>query len=105
MGPSSTFTLNRGRAIICDGDPISIHSGRPLPPLGTTLLSAIFFTVLLNRYLERRSGSYLLWWALGIFAYGLGTALESSITLFGNSIALTKAWYIAGALLGGYPLA
>ena len=38
-------------------------------------------------------------------AYGIGTALEESVTLFGNSISLTKAWYVAGALLGGYPLA
>lgn len=37
--------------------------------------------------------------------YGLGTAIESTITLAGNSVFLTKAWYIAGALLGGYPLA
>ena len=38
-------------------------------------------------------------------AYGIGTGLESSVTLFGNTILLTKAWYIAGALFGGYPLA
>lgn len=38
-------------------------------------------------------------------AYGIGTALESSVTLFGNTVSLTKAWYIAGKLLGGYPLA
>ena len=25
--------------------------------------------------------------------------------MFGNSVGLTKGWYIAGALLGGYPLA
>lgn len=48
---------------------------------------------------------HLTWWALGVFFYGVGTGLESTITLFGNSIALTKAWYVAGALLGGYPLA
>jgi hypothetical protein len=40
-----------------------------------------------------------------VLCYGLGTALESSVTLFGNSPGLNKAWYIAGALLGGYPLA
>ncbi len=40
-----------------------------------------------------------------MFTFGLGTGLESCITLFGNSLALNKAWYIAGALLGGYPLA
>ena len=74
-------------------------------PIATTVLSAVFFVVLVRRYVTRHSGPHLLWWAGGIFAYGLGTALEGSITLFGNSVALTKAWYIAGALLGGYPLA
>lgn len=74
-------------------------------PIATTVLSAIFFGVLTARWISRRSGPHLLWWAGGIFFYGLGTALESAITLQGNSIALNKAWYVAGALLGGYPLA
>jgi hypothetical protein len=47
----------------------------------------------------------LLWWATGVFTYGLGTLLESLITLNGNTILLNKLWYIAGAILGGYPLA
>jgi hypothetical protein len=47
----------------------------------------------------------LAWWAFGVFTYGVGTALESTITLFGNSAQLTQAWYIAGAVWGGYPLA
>lgn len=74
-------------------------------PIATTILSAIFLTVLLRRASTRGFPPHLMWWALGIFAYGLGTALESSVTLFGNTIVLNKAWYIAGALLGGYPLA
>jgi hypothetical protein len=74
-------------------------------PIATTILSAIFATILLRRYFTRRTGLHLLWWGLGMVAYGLGTALESSITLFGNTVWQTKAWYIAGALLGGYPLA
>ena len=74
-------------------------------PIATTLLSAVFLGVLIRRWLRHRSGPHLLWWAAGIFTYGLGTALESAITLTGNTIALNKAWYIAGALLGGYPLA
>ncbi len=74
-------------------------------PIGTTVLSAIFCAVLLHRYLTRRSGPHLLWWAFGIFTYGVGTALESFITLHGNTPALNKAWYIAGAIFGGYPLA
>ena len=46
-----------------------------------------------------------MWWAIGVFTYGLGTFLEGFITLFGNSVFLNKAWYVAGAILGGYPLA
>lgn len=74
-------------------------------PILTTVLSATFATILLRRYVTRRSGLHLLWWGLGMVAYGLGTALESSVTLYGNTVWQTKAWYIAGALLGGYPLA
>ena len=61
--------------------------------------------VLLRAIRERKSGTHLLWWAAGVFFYGLGTLIESSITLGGNTIFLNKAWYVAGALLGGYPLA
>jgi hypothetical protein len=74
-------------------------------PIGTTVLAAIFATILLRRYYTRRTGLHLLWWGLGMVAYGVGTLLESSVTLFGNTVWQTKAWYIAGALLGGYPLA
>jgi len=74
-------------------------------PIATTLVSIAFATIIFRRYLIRRSGPHLLWWGFGVACYGLGTALESTITLFGNTIVLTKAWYIAGALLGGYPLA
>ena len=74
-------------------------------PIATTILSAIFCGVLLRRYRQKGTGAHLLWWAGGIACYGLGTATESLVTLMGNSPALNKAWYIAGALLGGYPLA
>jgi hypothetical protein len=73
-------------------------------PIATTLLSAAFGWVLFRRF-RQRGGLHLLWWTLGVAAYGAGTALESAITLFGNSFALNKAWYVAGALFGGYPLA
>lgn len=73
-------------------------------PILTTILSALFAGSLYRRWLVRRS-PHLWWWAFGIVTYGLGTFIESSITLFGNSIWLTKTWYVAGALLGGYPLA
>ena len=74
-------------------------------PIATTVLSLVFAFLLLQRYWRRRSGPHLLWWAGGILCYGLGTAFESAVTLTGNTPNLNKAWYIAGALLGGYPLA
>src|SRR5688572_16547050 len=73
-------------------------------PILTTLFSAYFLYHISSRYLAR-GGSHLLWWAIGVFTYGLGTFLESIITLFGNTPLLNKFWYVAGAILGGYPLA
>jgi hypothetical protein len=73
-------------------------------PILTTLIAAAFSLSLFRRYLARRA-PHLLWWAAGIAFYGLGTLIEATITVGGNSIALTKCWYIAGAILGGYPLA
>jgi hypothetical protein len=73
-------------------------------PILTTTLSVLFAASLYRRWLRRHS-PHLWWWAFGIATYGLGTAIESTITLAGNTVFLTKAWYIAGALLGGYPLA
>jgi hypothetical protein len=73
-------------------------------PIATTVLAAIFAIVLLRRYASR-GGTHHLWWAIGVITYGVGTAFESAITLGGNTVFLNKGWYIAGALLGGYPLA
>jgi hypothetical protein len=73
-------------------------------PILTTVLSALFAASLYRRFRVRHA-PHLWWWAFGITTYGLGTLIESSITLFGNTVWLTKLWYIAGALLGGYPLA
>jgi len=73
-------------------------------PILTTALSAAFAFSLYRRWTVRHS-PHLWWWAFGITTYGLGTLVESAITLFGNTVVLTKLWYIAGAILGGYPLA
>jgi hypothetical protein len=73
-------------------------------PILTTVFSAYFLADIWLRY-RRRGGLHLLWWSIGVFTYGLGTFLESMITLFGNSPGLNKSWYVAGAILGGYPLA
>jgi hypothetical protein len=74
-------------------------------PILSTLISAAFAWVILARYRLKRQSYHLLWWGIGIVTYGVGTLIESLVTLFGWQSALFKAWYIAGALLGGAPLA
>lgn len=74
-------------------------------PIATTCISIAFVIALLMRASKKNWPPHLMWWAFGVAAYGLGTAFESSITLFGNSPELTRWWYWAGAILGGYPLA
>jgi hypothetical protein len=74
-------------------------------PLLSTIISAAFAWVILERYRLKPQSYHLLWWGIGIVTYGVGTLIESLVTLFGWQAALFKAWYIAGALLGGAPLA
>lgn len=74
-------------------------------PIATTVVAFAFALAVLRRYRERRSGPHLLWWAVGIAVYGLGTLTEAAVTLFGWHEWLFRAWYITGALLGGAPLA
>ena len=74
-------------------------------PIATTLVAVAFFFVLVQRYRAKGEGVHLLWWAGGVATYGIGTGLESVITLAGNSAWLNKWWYVMGALLGAYPLA
>lgn len=73
-------------------------------PIATTFLSAAFVVSLLVRASSKAWAPHLVWWAIGIFFYGVGTAIESTITLHGNTPTLTRLWYWAGAILGGYPL-
>jgi len=70
-------------------------------PIATTLVAIVFFSALLQRFRAKGEGVHLLWWAAGVATYGIGTGLESVITLAGNSAWLNKWWY----LLGAYPLA
>lgn len=74
-------------------------------PILSTIISAAFAWVILERYRLKPQSYHLLWWGIGIVTYGVGTLIESLVTLFGWQAALFKAWYIAGALLGGAPLA
>jgi hypothetical protein len=74
-------------------------------PIATTLLAALFAPVVFRRWRERRPAPHLWWWSMGITLFGLGTLTESATTLLGWSEPVFRAWYISGALLGGWPLA
>jgi hypothetical protein len=74
-------------------------------PIATTLLAALFAPVVFRRWQDRRPAPHLWWWSIGIAVYGLGTLTEASTTLFGWQEPVFRAWYISGALLGGWPLA
>jgi hypothetical protein len=74
-------------------------------PIATTLLSALFAPVVFRRWRERRPAPHLWWWSVGIAVYGIGTLTEATTTLFGWQEPVFRAWYISGALLGGWPLA
>jgi hypothetical protein len=73
-------------------------------PIGTTILSIIFFIEMCLHYYQRKK-AYLLWWTIGVATFGLGTFTESFNTLIGFQELNFRLWYIVGALLGGFPLA
>ena len=73
-------------------------------PAATTVIAAAFSLTLFRKYRVRPT-PHIGWWAAGVATYGAGTLLETVITLAGNTVALTKLWYVAGAVLGAYPLA
>lgn len=74
-------------------------------PVATTLFAVYFFAVILAHYRQKPGAIYLLWWTIGVFTYGFGTLTESIHAIAGWTAVNTKVWYIAGALLGGFPLA
>ena len=88
------------------------RSRSPLPmrtfvhyiPIVTTVIAALFATAVFRRW-RARGGPHLLWWAVGLVAYGAGTLTEAAVTLVGWREPLFRAWYVTGALLGGAPLA
>ncbi|TFB09557.1 hypothetical protein E3V55_07495 [Candidatus Marinimicrobia bacterium MT.SAG.3] len=73
-------------------------------PILTTIISMVFSLLIYKRY-RKFGGNHLLWWSWGVLVFGLGTFAESWITLLGWNVSIFRFWYIAGALLGGAPLA
>ncbi len=74
-------------------------------PIFTTIFSIFFFVQLYQHWRMKPDAKYLMWWTIGVFFFGLGTLTESINVLIGWSLFNMKAWYIAGALLGAFPLA
>ncbi|MCU0397188.1 MAG: hypothetical protein MUC73_03705 [Cyclobacteriaceae bacterium] len=73
-------------------------------PILTTLFS-VYFLLVIYKHWQLNPKPYLLWWTLGVFTFGFGTATESINALFGWSEWNFRLWYVSGALLGGFPLA
>lgn len=74
-------------------------------PIVTTLVSTAFAVRLWRHWRSKPQAIYLFWWFLGLVTYAVGTLTESLTTLFGWNELTFRAWYVAGALLGGAPLA
>ena len=73
-------------------------------PIITTIFSIFFAREIIAHYRHSKT-TYLLWWSIGVVAFGMGTLTESINAVFGWSALNTRVWYIVGALLGGFPLA
>lgn len=74
-------------------------------PVATTIVAAGFAAVLWRHARSKPGARYLLWWAIGVTLYGVGTLTEALTTILGWHEPIFRAWYIAGALLGAAPLA
>lgn len=74
-------------------------------PIVTTILAIPFAAEIFRRYRQHPERLHLLWWAIGIATYGVGTFTEAATTIAGWNEPTFRAWYISGALLGGAPLA
>jgi hypothetical protein len=82
-----------------------INSPTHYIPILTTLFACWFAPQLFRRWAEKRPAPHLFWWGLGVISYAAGTTAEALTTLFGWHVALFRLWYVAGAFLGGAPLA
>ena len=73
-------------------------------PIVSTIFAFIIAREMFLHYRERKL-PYLLCWTLGVSSFGLAGLAASINVLAGWSPANLEAWYIAGALVGGFLLA
>lgn len=76
-----------------------------LLPVASTAVAIGFTWVLWRHWRRSPQARHLMWWMIGVALFGLGTLTEAITTLAGWSEPVFRLWYIAGALLGGAPLA
>ena len=74
-------------------------------PRVTTLVAVPVALEIYRRYRQHPDRLHLLWWAIRVATYGVGTFTEAATTLLGWREPIFRAWYVSGALLGGAPLA
>jgi hypothetical protein len=84
---------------------MSLHDVVLHVPILSTMVASFFAFELFSRYRAKGGGPHLLWWAIGMATFAVGTATEALTTLFGWNPVVFRFWYVAGAYLGGYPLA
>jgi hypothetical protein len=68
-----------------------------LLPLGSSLLSFVFFAFLIDQWRERRK-PYQLVWAIGMLWYAISAGTEFLGGAYGWSEALYRVWYLVGAI-------
>lgn len=66
-------------------------------PILSTLVTFAFAYMVFRRY-QIKNGRHLLFWAVGLLFYGLGTLSEVILAFTFNAIVL-KLWYLTGAML------
>lgn len=76
-----------------------------LLPIVSTIVATAFTRVLWKHWRRSPHSRHLMWWTIGAALFGLGTLTEALTTLVGWHEPIFRMWYIAGALLGGAPLA
>jgi hypothetical protein len=74
-------------------------------PIITSVFAVFFFLKIYDHYRQKPGVQYLFWWMVGVATFGIGSLTESINVVFGWNLINFKSWYIAGALLGGFPLA
>ena len=82
-----------------------LHQAVLYLPVISTFCCAFFAFVLFRRFAEKGAGPHLFWWGVGMVTYGMGTFTEAFTSLVGWNETVFRFWYVAGAFLGGYPLA